>query len=198
VDFTLLSSGDCLPAPAERASIVLERYRKYLEVLGELQLDRQLRSKIDLSGVVQQTLLEAHQALSQLKEKQCDIAVWLRRILANNLADEIRKASAGKRDLGRQRSLEQALEASSCKLGIWLASGEPSPSAVAHEHERAVRVAEALASLPEAQREALELQHWQSCSLAEISERMGRSRTAVAGLIKRGLAQLRRTMKDEQ
>ena len=54
-----------------------------------------------------------------------------------------------------------------------------------------MQLAEALSRLPEAQREALVLQHWQGWSLDEIAEQMGRTRTAVAGLLKRGLRQLR-------
>jgi RNA polymerase sigma-70 factor (ECF subfamily) len=53
-------------------------------------------------------------------------------------------------------------------------------------------VAEALEQLPEAQREALVLQHWQGWTLAQIGAHLGRSPEAVAGLLKRGLKQLRR------
>jgi len=35
------------------------------------------------------------------------------------------------------------------------------------------------------------MEHWQGCSLEEIGLRMGRSRAAVAGLIKRGVSRLR-------
>jgi RNA polymerase sigma-70 factor (ECF subfamily) len=50
--------------------------------------------------------------------------------------------------------------------------------------------------LPEAQREALVLQHWQGLSLAEVGARLGRSPEAVAGLLKRGLKQLRHLMQE--
>ena len=35
------------------------------------------------------------------------------------------------------------------------------------------------------------MQHWHGCSLAEIGAHLGRTPAAVAGLIKRGLRQLR-------
>jgi RNA polymerase sigma-70 factor (ECF subfamily) len=54
-----------------------------------------------------------------------------------------------------------------------------------------MQLAVALAELPEAQREALVLQHWHGWSMDEIAAHLGRTRVAVAGLIKRGLAKLR-------
>src|SRR5947209_2696969 len=166
----------------------LERYRAYLHLLAGAQLDPRLRGKIDLSGVVQQTLLEAHQAACQA---QVPPLAWLRRILANNLGDEIRKLTTAKRDVSREQSLEAALEASSARLDAWLAAEQSSPSAQLQREEQALRLAQALAELPEAQREALVLQHWHGWSLAAIAQHLERSPAAVAGLVQRGLAQLR-------
>jgi RNA polymerase sigma-70 factor (ECF subfamily) len=45
--------------------------------------------------------------------------------------------------------------------------------------------------LPEAQREALTLHYWSGLTLMQIAEQLARSRDATAGLIKRGLRQLR-------
>jgi RNA polymerase sigma-70 factor (ECF subfamily) len=177
----------------------LERYRDYLRLLARLQIDARLHGKIDLSGVVQQTLLEAHQALPRCPARDAEeLAGWLRRILANNLADELRKLATAKRDLGRERSLEAALEQSSSHLEAWLAADQSSPSERAVRHEQAVRLAAALATLPEAQREALVLQHWHGWSLARIAEHLGRTTTAVAGLLKRGLQQLRQQLQEQE
>jgi RNA polymerase sigma-70 factor, ECF subfamily len=178
--------------PQEGRGRALERYRHYLGILARLQLDPRLQAKVDVSGVVQQTLLEAYQALPGFQERgPAQTCAWLRRILANNLGDEIRKLAAGKRDAVREQSLEAALQASSSRLEEWLAADQSSPSQQVERAEQALRLAAALAELPEAQRQALVLQHWHGWSLAQIAEHMNRSHAAVAGLIKRGLRQLR-------
>ncbi len=167
-----------------------QRWRDYLQALARVHLEPALRSKIDLSGVVQQSVLEAYRSRPSFAQPAQELA-WLRRILANNLADELRKLATGKRDLARERSLEAALEESSARLDAWLAADQSSPSQQAERNEQGLRLAVALARLPEAQREALVLQHWHGWSLVQIAEHLGRTRAAVAGLIKRGLQQLR-------
>jgi len=107
------------------------------------------------------------------------------------LANAGRDFRRARRDVALERSLEGALDASSARLAAWLTASQPAPSQQAEHREQAVRLADALAQLPEAQREALVLQHWHGRSLAEIGEHLGRSPAAVAGLIKRGLKQLR-------
>ena len=183
--------------PLESA-LPLERYRRYLSVLAQAQLDPRWRAKVDLSGVVQQTLLEAHQAANQLRaNNEGQQLAWLRRILANNLADELRKWTAEARDARCELSLEQRLAESSQQLSAWLAGNDPSPSATLQHEEQTLRIVAALDRLPEAQREALLLQHWHGWSLAQIAEQMQRTPVAVAGLLKRGLQQLREQMTQE-
>lgn len=182
---------------AERGDRALDQYREYLTMLARVQLDPRLRDKLDPSDVVQQTLLDAHQKQEQFRgQTEAEKAAWLRQILARNLVDALRAFGRAKRDVARERSLHVAMEQSSQRLEAWLAAEQSSPSQKLDRHERAVQLANALAALPEAQREALVLQHWHGFSLAEIGQHMGRSPAAVAGLIKRGLRQLRGLLKE--
>ena len=177
---------------ATKNGATLERFRAYLRLLARMQMGSRLRGKLDPSDLVQQTLLQALQALDQFRgHSDAELAAWLRQIVAHKLTNAARDLGRAKRDVGRECSLERALEQSSARLEAWLVTEQSSPSRQAQRKEQVLRMAEALASLPEAQREALTLHYLQSWSLDDIGRQLGRSPSAVAGLIKRGLKQLR-------
>src|SRR5438477_11457322 len=107
----------------------LERFREYLALLARAQLDGPMQGKIDLSGVVQQTLLEAHQEFDQFRSwEEAQKVAWLRKALAHNLTDELRKLRTAGRDVLREQRLEAALEQSSARLATCLAADHSSPS----------------------------------------------------------------------
>ena len=170
----------------------LERFRAFLLLLARLHLDPRLRARVDVSGVVQQTLWEGHRALGpSASPDDAELAALLRRLLANNLADEVRKAYADKRDAGRERSLDAALEASSARLEAFLVADQSSPEQRAGRNEELLRLAAALDRLPETQRQAVELHYLRGWRLEEIANHLGRGKPAVAGLLHRGLDKLR-------
>jgi RNA polymerase sigma-70 factor (ECF subfamily) len=177
----------------------LERFRDYLHLLARLQLDARWQGKVDLSGVVQQTLLEAHRAWQQLRQwDEPRQAAWLRQALGHNLADEVRKLAAGRRGATLERSLDQALEESSSRLEAWLADEQSSPSMRAERNEQLLALASALARLAPDQRQAVELRHLHGSTLDEVARRMDRSKEAVAKLLYRGLKRLRELLDESQ
>jgi RNA polymerase sigma-70 factor, ECF subfamily len=181
----------------ESSGWALGRFREYLRLLARMQLGSRLQAQMDASDVVQQTLLEAQQHLPQFRGgSEAELAAWLRRILARNLADALRAAGRAKRDVSRQRSLEAALDESSSRLEGGLQAEQSSPSERAERNEQAVLLAEALARLPEPQREAVVLRHLESWPLADIADRLGRSQAAVVGLLQRGLKNLRTLLQE--
>ena len=179
--------------------MAMERYRSYLRLLAEAQLGRDGRRGIEPSDVVQQTLLDAHKDRDGFRgASEAEHLAWLRRLLACNLADAVRAMGRAKRDGARVRSLEASLGESSARLEYWLAADQSSPSQQAERNESFVRLADALVRLPEDNRRALVMRHCQGASLAEISETLGRTPQAIAGLLKRGLTQLRDQMPGDE
>jgi RNA polymerase sigma-70 factor (ECF subfamily) len=176
-----------------------DRFRAYLLLLARARLDPRLAAKFDASDVVQQTLLEAHRDAAQFRGRTSgEQAAWLRQILARNLANAGRDLGRLKRDAARERSLEAALNESASRLELWLAADQSSPSRQAARNEAVLRLADALATLPEPQREAVELHYWQGLKLAEVADRLGRSTAAVAGLLQRGLRALRERLAEPE
>ena len=177
----------------------LQGYRDYLQCLARVQLDAGLQAKIDLSGVVQETLLEAHQSWEQLAGRSAgEQAAWLRQALAHNLADELRKLQAQKRGGLWERSLQQALDDSSARLEAWVAAEQSSPSEKVIHQEQLLRLTRALVRLPPGQRRAVELRHLHGRALAEIAADMDCSKAAVVGLLHRGLEKLHHLLESEE
>lgn len=177
---------------AEGSERPLEDYREYLRMLARLQLDPRLRGKLDPSDIVQEALLKAHEKRDQFRGKtEEERAAWLRSILANTLTDVARKYGAQGRDVAAERSLEAALHESSARLEQLLATDASSPEQHAVREEELLRLADRLAQLPEDQRTALELKHLGGYSVEAIAQEMGRSKTAIGGLLRRGVKRLR-------
>jgi RNA polymerase sigma-70 factor (ECF subfamily) len=170
----------------------LERFRPYLALLARLQSKLRLQGKFDPSDIVQQSLLNAVQAIDGYRGRtDAEMAAWLRQILAHQIANARRDFKREKRDVRREMSIQAGLDRSSVRLDAWLAADQTSPSQRVVNAEQGLALAAALAELPEAQREAVTLHHLADWTLAEVGQQLGRSPAAVAGLIKRGLRALR-------
>jgi RNA polymerase sigma-70 factor (ECF subfamily) len=175
----------------------LDPHRACLLLIARLQIGPGLRGKLDPSDLVQQTFVQALRALDQFRgQTDAELAAWLRQILARTLANAIRALQRDKRNVDRERSLEAAVEQSSARLEAWLASQQSSPSQRAQRNEMLLRLAAALEQLPPAQGEAIVLHHLHDWTLDAIAVHLGRTPAAVAGLIKRGMKQLRQQLQE--
>jgi RNA polymerase sigma-70 factor (ECF subfamily) len=176
-----------------------ERFRDFLSLMARVQADPHWRGKIDLSGVVQQTLLEAFQSATATDGwTDAQKAAWLRQALAHNLADEVRKLRTGKRDARRERSLEAEMAESVSRLEGLLPAALTTPSKHAEREERRLQLTRALSALPEAQRQAIELHHLRGQTLSEVAGALGTTKPAVAGLLHRGLRRLRELLAGDE
>lgn len=183
------------PDPSE----ALAPFRSYLEVLARVHLDPRLRGKLDPADVVQQVLLRACAAWPTLEQTEPPVILaWLRRILARTLADFVKHYDRDRRAVDLERSLEADLDRSASGLAGWLAADQTSPSQAAERNEEMLRLADALAALPEPQREVVVLKHLRGWPLQRIAEHIGRTVPAVASLLRRGLEELRHRLTREE
>jgi RNA polymerase sigma-70 factor (ECF subfamily) len=184
------------PTAPEPSAADLERYRSWLAILARVHVEARYQAKFDPSDVVQQTLLEAVRAWPDFRGRtEAELAAWLRQILAHVLLHEIRRyRGTRQRDVRREVSLEQSLEESSRCLGQLLAASDTSPSDRLEKHDQELRLAEALARLPEDYQRVILLRNIEGLSHDEVAQRMDRGVGAVRMLWVRALARLRDQM----
>jgi RNA polymerase sigma-70 factor (subfamily 1) len=186
-----------MPSHPDAVNQALEEFHAYLETLTFIQIDPRLRGKFGLSDVIQKTLLEAYRRLEDIQALDADGRKrWLRRMLVNNLLEEIDHWRARKRDYRLEQPLAAAADESSCRLQKWLAVEDTSAGERLVQQEEALSLLEALSKLEPRQREALILQKYHGWKLHQIAEHLGCTVGAVAGLHARGLKELRKHLPD--
>jgi RNA polymerase sigma-70 factor, ECF subfamily len=164
----------------------------YLTALGRRSLRSSLLEKLDISGVIQQTLLDASRAADAYPaDDPNQRRAWLTVAFRRNLGDAIRKATAKRRDVRLEVPLEIPDNPNPNALADLLPADGSTPSKKLTRKEEAARVHRVLALLSPDQRTAVELRYIHGMSLDAISTSMGNGKDSVAGLIKRGLANLR-------
>ncbi|NQV26315.1 MAG: sigma-70 family RNA polymerase sigma factor [Rhodopirellula sp.] len=169
---------------------LLNQHRPWLRLLGKRGLSDRFSGRIDESDVAQQTFLSAVRGFSEFNGSTADeLAAWLQQIHERNLQDAVRRhVVAQKRSVDREETfIEEEV------LPIELTS----PSQRLIRGERAVRLAAALSYLPEEQAEAVRLRHLDGQSLEKIARQLDRSERAVAGLLYRGMTNLRKVLAEE-
>lgn len=176
-----------------------EPFRDYLLIVANTIIGQTHRGRIDADDLVNQTLFDAFRDREHLRATDNgQIAAWLRQILENNFRDAVRYLHRDKRDINRDQTMAMASWNSSSARLMQLSAGLTSPSGRAERNESELLLAEALMKLPAAQREAIELHHLQGCTLDQTADLLDRSFASVAGLIRRGLKQLRELLQEAE
>jgi RNA polymerase sigma-70 factor (ECF subfamily) len=144
-------------------------HRPYLRRVVELRMDHRLRSRVDPSDVVQEAQMEAYRRLPDYFERRpMTFRLWLRKTAQERLLMVRRfHLGAGRRAAGREVPLP---EESSVELVRPLLAAGPTPSQCVLSRERARRVREAVARLPEADREVLVMRNLEALSNLEVAE----------------------------
>jgi len=183
----------------EALGALLDRRRAELLGLARRRLAPDLAARLDASDVVQQAFLEAAESFALFRGASGpEFDAWLRRILEFNLVNLARDhLMTGKRAVRRECSLDDSA-GKGLALRERLPSAESSPSLRVARLEQAARLLEALAALPDGQREVVRMRHLEGWPLERIATALKRSPEATAGLLKRGVRALRERLKPDE
>jgi RNA polymerase sigma-70 factor (ECF subfamily) len=179
-----------LQGDAQALGELLESFRPYVAVILHSFRDERLQARVDNSDLIQDAFLEAHRSFAAFRGQTVgELVMWLRRIVLRSAGHTLRSfVGTGKRDPSREQALEDADE--------MLVDSGSSPSAQAIRHEQSLRMAEALARLPEDMQQVLLGRHVDVLPYAVLAEQMGRSEAALRVLYVRALEELRKLYHD--
>lgn len=171
---------------------LMERCRGVLDAQAARELDSRLRVRASVSDVFQQTSLSAVNQIAAFRGTTMgEFIAWLKKIQRNNLLDIARdNKAAGKRSL----KTEQAVDGAPGGPEAIADRRNQTPSRVAQSEEAVAGIHRVIDSLPDDQRMAVRLRVLEELPIRTIAVQMQRTDDAVAGLLKRGLASLRRQL----
>jgi RNA polymerase sigma-70 factor (ECF subfamily) len=174
----------------------LQRVEEELTAMIGIEIPAHLRSKISEEDVRQGARLRLLRNAKALEGRSpAEQRAYLKQAVTSELADAVDHYRTKRRHTARERSLDADNPSNS--FATSLASNHTSPSGRASRLEQSARLEEALNSLPEPQRVAVQLHHLQGLTVEQTAIAMGKTKGAVAGLIARGVNRLHDSLKDE-
>ncbi len=186
-------SHSAQPSPADGDAELLARFaagdqsaaRELTDTLlpGAMrQAWRMLGDQIEAEDIAQEAMLRLWKQAADWRAGEAKISTWLYRVVHNLCIDRIRKRRP-------QVPVEDAPE-----------PVDPNPGVLERmaQGERAKAVAEAIGELPERQRQALVLRHFEGLSNPDIGEALECSVEAVESLLARARRQLAKRMSEQK
>jgi RNA polymerase sigma-70 factor, ECF subfamily len=171
---------------------LLDRYRQPLAERARGRVGRLLRVKLDVEDLLQEVSLEAYRDIGRFRgSTEGEFMCWLQKILDTILMNQVRRYfGTGRRNLRRERRLVDVHDSTRGRERD-PAAPDTSPSQRAVKHERAIRLAEAIETLPTPYREVIALRHLNGLSFFDVARRMDRTEDSVKNMWVRALRQLR-------
>jgi RNA polymerase sigma-70 factor (ECF subfamily) len=173
--------------------------RSYLGLAARSQVETWLRRKVDASDLVQETMLEAYRDFERFDGRtEQEWLAWLRKILAHNAADFVRRYRGTAKRAARREVPFRDPNDSASPGAPEPAAPEATPSQEFLQLDTELRLTAALAELPPDYQEVVLLRNLQRLSFNEVAERMDRSRPAVQMLWMRAIRKLQSVLEGGQ
>jgi RNA polymerase sigma-70 factor (ECF subfamily) len=173
---------------------LLDMHHAFMLQVVETRFDPRLRSRVDPADVVQQAQLEVTKRIGDyLDRSPMPFRVWLRQTALQCLIDARRHhLGAGNRAVGCEAALP---DRSSIQLAERLFATSPSPGSKLAWGELAGRVREAVARLPDDDREILLLRHFEELPNHEAAHVLGIEPAAASKRYGRALFRLHQLLR---
>ena len=184
---TRIRSGDQL---AFDQFLAENRDRVLRFVMGKMS--DALRRKVEAEDILQETFSHCARAFLGMDPSNLDPLAWLYQVAERRTIDAHRHYfGAQKRDAGREVALGAGRStATSPALIDMLIASFTSPSQAFARGQREQQLLDAMAQLPDDQREALRLRYVADLPTKEIAERIGKSDGAIRVMLTRSLKRL--------
>jgi RNA polymerase sigma-70 factor, ECF subfamily len=174
---------------------LMERHRDALRRLVQMRLARKIQTRVDVSDVIQDVLIEANRRLKDyLENPAMGFHLWLRQIARDRIIDAHRRHRvSARRSVDRERSLDVRVDddRSAAELFAQISDGGRSPAQEATDRELARRIEAAIAELPEHDGEILVMRHFEQLTNQEIAQALGLTEPAASMRYLRALKRLR-------
>ena len=174
---------------------LLAQHRPFLRWFVELRMDPHLRARLDPSDVVQEAQIEAVRRVpGYLDNPALPFRLWLRQIAYDRLLMARRQhVEADRRAVNREAPLP---DGSSILLAQQVLAGAPTPSQLVVQEELAHRVRQAVATLPDGDRDILLMRNFEGLSNAEVAQVLDLDPGTASKRYGRALLRLRQLLLD--
>lgn len=168
---------------------LITQFESYALLIAKSHINGSLQSKFGASDVVQMSLLEAHESISQFEgSSEIEFRGWLRRIVINNLLDQSKQFTKT-----RKRSI--AREDSATNVGLQ-PSKQQTPSSILSREESDDELRKLVDELPERQKLVVEARHRFGLSYFSIAQQLQISEVSARQLWSRAIRSLRQDLKE--
>jgi RNA polymerase sigma-70 factor (ECF subfamily) len=161
------------------------------------RLPATLASVVGVEDILQETLLQAYLEIGQLRDTTPQgFFAWLKSVADLRLLDALKAQQRQKRGAGfhRARQTADSLTGSLVELVDRLPGHAATASRLVARHEAVLALQVGMAGLPEDQQQAIRLHLLGGKNLDETAAAMGRTSSAVRGLVQRGKQNLAQAM----
>lgn len=173
---------------------LFRKYRKRLAVLIHYRIGPELKGRVEVDDILQETFFLASQQMNQFTYRAPgSFLSWLSRIADHVIIDAARFHGRHKRDGGERLRFR-----SESNPGGPEPADFNTPSRVFAQEERVRTLLKKMDQLPEEHREVILLAKFEGLSTNEISERLGKPRETVAVLLHRALKRFRQIQSTEE